>query len=45
VDTKRNLAQRAIEAISEIDVEVIEKILIQPSKIITLTEDEVQPVE
>jgi hypothetical protein len=45
VDTKRNLAQREIEAINEINVEVIEKRLIQPSKIITLIEDVMQCVE
>jgi len=45
METKRNLAQRTIEAINEIEVEVIEKILIQPSKIVTLIEDSMQCVE
>jgi hypothetical protein len=45
VETKRNLSQRAIEATNKLNVEVIEKRLIQPSKIITLTEDVMQHVE
>ena len=45
MDTKRNLSQREIEATNEINVEVIKKILIQPSKIITLTRDAMQSVE
>jgi hypothetical protein len=45
VDTKSYLAQREIEPINEINVEVIKTILTQPSKIITLTEDAMQHVE
>jgi hypothetical protein len=45
VDTKYNLAQREIKATKKINMEVIKKRLIQPSKIITLTKNVVQRVE
>jgi hypothetical protein len=44
MDTKRNLSLKSIEAIDEINVEVIETRLIHPSRIITLTEDSMQHV-
>jgi hypothetical protein len=45
VETKRNLDQRAIEATSKINAEVIEKRLIQTYKMITLIKDVMQRVE
>jgi hypothetical protein len=45
VENKRNLNMKSIEAISEINIEVIEEILIQPIILISLTQDSMRRVE